>query len=124
MCWAGLKPEAEPGPARPMLWALCGLGLGSRFLRPEARAQAWAFNPFILHMYPPVVRHDPTGWPPDAWELKSVFFCRLCLVTGSHTARPYGPTRHAHTTLALRLVYISDLTVLPLQRTGPYDCAT
>src|SRR5882672_6258199 len=64
----------EPGPAWPMLWALRGLGPRSRFLRPEARAQAWAFNPFILHMYPPVLWHDPTGWPPDAWELNISFF--------------------------------------------------
>src|SRR5882672_8173177 len=87
----------EPGPAQPMLWALCGLGPGSRFLRPEARAQAQAFNPFILHRYPSVVWHDLTGWPPDVWELNMSFFAlhRSCLVTSSHTARPYGLTRCA-----------------------------
>src|ERR1700678_2745732 len=30
-----------------MLWALCGLGPGFTFLKPEAQAQAQAFNPFI-----------------------------------------------------------------------------
>src|SRR5882672_4700524 len=95
--WAQARSRAhlslfEPGPAWPMLWALHRLGLGSRFLRPEAWAQAQAFNPFILHMYPPILRHDPTGRLPDAWELNISFFfvlCRLCLVTGSHTAWPY-----------------------------------
>ena len=42
MCRAGLKPKA-----RPMLWALRGLGPGFIFLKPEAWAQAQAFNPYI-----------------------------------------------------------------------------
>ena len=50
--WAQAQSPArpslfEPGPARPMLWALCGLRPGFTFLKPEAQAQARAFNPFI-----------------------------------------------------------------------------
>src|SRR5882672_3507362 len=116
--------------AQPMLWALCRLGLGSRFLRPEAQAQAQAFNPFILHMYPPVLWHDPTGRPPDVWELNISFFfvlCRSCLVTSSHAARPYGPTLrprcHPPSAESRLPKQLNHASLLPPPRTSPYDHA-
>ena len=50
--WAQAQSPAwpslfEPSPARPMLWALHGLGPGFIFLKPKAQAQAQAFNPYI-----------------------------------------------------------------------------
>jgi len=44
MCWAGLKPEAQPS----LYHGLCvGLLQASIFLKPKAWDQAWAFNLFI-----------------------------------------------------------------------------
>jgi len=85
MCWAGLKPEAEPCPAclspaqpSPCCGLCVGLGQAPDFSSPKAQAQARAFNQFILHIrysiiafFPCVMWHDPTGWLPD----DGIFFC-------------------------------------------------
>src|SRR5882672_5575914 len=91
MCWAGLKPEAEPGPAR---------------LSPARPGPKPGLRPGLsTHLYY-ICIVPSCGTTRQAGRLMRGFFFvlhRSCRVTGSHAARPYGPTLRARCpTLALR----------------------
>src|SRR5467141_4178720 len=112
MCWAGLKPEAEPGPAR----LSPGSGPG--------------FQPIYITYVSSRRAARPDRPAARCVGIEHQFFfvlCRSCLVTGSHTARPYGPTLrprcHLPSTEISLPKRLNRASLLPPPRTGPYDCA-
>jgi len=131
MCWARFKPEAEPGlaclsPAQPgPCCGLCAGWAGLHISQAQSPGSGPGFQPIYITYVSSCHAAQPDRPATGCVGIEISFFCRSCLVTSSHAARPYGPTCHTCATLALRLVYISTnhASLLPLWRTGTYDCA-
>src|SRR5882672_11623902 len=136
MCWDGLKPEAEPGPARlspaqpgPCCGLCAGLGRAPDFSGPKPGLRpGLSTHLYYILSSRPVARPDRPA--ARCVGIEHQFFCvlcRSCLVTGSHAARPYGPTLRprcpppsTEISLPKRL---NRASLLPPPRTSPYDRA-